>query len=277
MFRRLFSALALTTAMLTVMTTATMTGTANAAASSTRVFDVMSFNIHHAEGTDGVLDVARIADVIRNSGADVVGLQEVDRHYSDRSEWADQPAELAALLGWHVVFGANIDQDPPVGSTDRIQYGTAILSRYAITSWDNTYLYNTPGQEQRGLLHARLDVRGASVDFYCTHLAASSQTDRLQQASQIVDLIGDQDPAILVGDMNATPDAPEIKTLSTAFDDAWIAAGQGPDSTYPSEAPAKRIDMIFETPSVRSTQTRGWRNQPVASDHLPVLTRVVVG
>jgi endonuclease/exonuclease/phosphatase family metal-dependent hydrolase len=263
--------------MLMVMTTTSITGAAKAEAASARVVDVMTFNIHHAAGTDEVLDVARIAGVIKDSGADIVGLEEVDRHFSDRSEWADQPAELAALLGWHVVFGANIDQDPPAGSTDRIQYGTAILSRYPITSWENTYLYNTPGQEQRGLLHARLDVRGVPVDFYCTHLAASSQTDRLHQTTEIVNLIGDHDPAVLVGDMNATPDAPEITTLSTAFTDAWTAAGQGADSTFPSEAPTKRIDMIFGTRSVKPSQTRVWRNEPAASDHLPVLSRVVIG
>lgn len=63
-----------------------------------RVVDVMTFNIHHAQGTDGVLDLQRIADVIEASGADVVGLQEVDRHYSARSDWVDQAAALAELL-----------------------------------------------------------------------------------------------------------------------------------------------------------------------------------
>lgn len=276
MIRKLLSGIALVTAMLWVMTTTT-TPAASAASPSARVFDVMTFNIHHAAGTDGILDISRIADVITDSGADVVGLQEVDRHYSERSEWADQPAELAKLLGWYVVFGANIDDDPPAGSTDRIQYGTAILSRYPITSWENTYLYNTPGQEQRGLLHARLDVRGTAVDFYCTHLAASSQVDREHQATQIVDLIGGHDPAVLVGDMNATPDAPEVQTLSDAFTDAWTDAGQGAEFTYPSEAPTKRIDMIYGTGSVNPSQTRVWRNDPEASDHLPVLSRVVIG
>jgi endonuclease/exonuclease/phosphatase family metal-dependent hydrolase len=45
---------------------------------------VMSFNIHHGQGTDGVLDLERIARVIRASGADIVGLQEVDRHFGGR-------------------------------------------------------------------------------------------------------------------------------------------------------------------------------------------------
>ncbi|MET9879815.1 endonuclease/exonuclease/phosphatase family protein [Actinacidiphila glaucinigra] len=130
------------------------------------MLDVMTFYIHHVQGTDDVLDVPRIADVVRRSGADVVGLQEVDNHYSMRSDWADQAADLAKLLGYHVVFGANSDNATPAGSDHRVQYGTAILSRYPITASDNTWLYKSTGQEQRGLLHATLNVRGKAVQFY---------------------------------------------------------------------------------------------------------------
>jgi endonuclease/exonuclease/phosphatase family metal-dependent hydrolase len=237
---------------------------------------VLNFNIHHAAGTDEVLDLDRIADVIKDSEADVVGLQEVDRHYSERSEWADQPAELAERLGFHVVYGANIDQDPPEGSDDRIQYGTAILSRYPITDWGNTYLYNTEGREQRGLLHAEIAMRGQRVDFYTTHLDASSQPHRLEQARQIVDLIGDNDPAVLVGDFNALPDAPEIQILDEAYTDAWTAAGHGDGSTYPAEDPTKRIDNIYITDGVRAVHTEVLHETPEASDHLPVLSKVLI-
>src|SRR5688500_8746717 len=40
---------------------------------------VMTYNIHHAEGLDGKLDVPRIAEVIAAQKADIVGLQEIDR------------------------------------------------------------------------------------------------------------------------------------------------------------------------------------------------------
>jgi len=35
---------------------------------------MMSYNIHHGEGTDGKQDLKRIGDVIKNSNADVIGL-----------------------------------------------------------------------------------------------------------------------------------------------------------------------------------------------------------
>ncbi|MFI7351305.1 endonuclease/exonuclease/phosphatase family protein [Streptomyces sp. NPDC049936] len=243
-----------------------------------RVLDVMTFNIHHAEGTDGVLDLRRVANVIRRSGADVVGLQEVDNHYSSRSAWADQPAELAELLGYHVVFGANIDNSPPTPGGHRVQYGTAILSRYPVTASDNTWLYKSPGQEQRGLLHATLDVHGRKVEFYNTHLAAGSQADRLRQTAQVVDLIGATQPGILVGDFNALPAAPESQPLQKAYSDAWAKSPhpRGDGATYPAESPTERIDLIYATRRVTPLATRVLNDDPTASDHRPLLSKVLV-
>src|SRR5436853_5814538 len=143
---------------------------------------VTSFNIHHAQGADGVLDLARIARVIRASGADIAGLQEVDRNFASRSGRADQAAELAELLGCHVAYGANIDLDPPEPGTPRAQFGNAVLSRYPIARWENTHLFRSPGEEQRGLLHAEMNTPGVLLHVYVTHLAASSPADRLRQA-----------------------------------------------------------------------------------------------
>ncbi|MBB3089969.1 endonuclease/exonuclease/phosphatase family protein [Nocardioides albus] len=246
-------------------------------ADGARVVDVMTFNVHHAQGTDAVLDLQRIADVIENSGADVVGLQEVDRHYSARSGWVDQPAALARLLGWHSAYGANLDAPPPAGQTERSQYGTAVLSRYPIVSSENTHLYNADGKEQRGLLRATIDVRGQRLDFYSTHLEHSSQDIRQHQTTEIVDLVDEADPAIVVGDFNAYPDAPEIATLTAAFDDAWEVAGRGDGFTYPAEEPHGRIDNLYVTDRVRPVTAEVVMADPVASDHLPVVSRVVIG
>jgi endonuclease/exonuclease/phosphatase family metal-dependent hydrolase len=77
-----------------------------------RPIRVMSYNIHHGQGIDDRLDLARIAAEIRESRADIAGLQEVDRHWSERSDLADQAVELARELAIHVVYGANLDLDP---------------------------------------------------------------------------------------------------------------------------------------------------------------------
>ena len=49
----------------------------------------MLWNIHHGEGTDGKIDLQRLADVIAKESPDVVMLQEVDRNMP-RSGKVDQ-------------------------------------------------------------------------------------------------------------------------------------------------------------------------------------------
>jgi len=235
---------------------------------------VASFNIHHGQGTDGVLDLARIARVIGASGADIAGLQEVDRHFADRSDWADQAAGLARLLGCHVAYGANINLDPPRPGKPRAQFGNAVLSRYPIARWDNTHLARSAGEEQRGLLHAEVGLPGGLLHVYVAHLAASSQADRARQARQIAHMISEHDPAVLLGDLNAPPQAPEIGTIQAALTDAWTAAhGAGSPAPLP-RAPAARIDYIFTSRRLSATWTRFSTDDPVASDHLPVVSRL---
>lgn len=89
---------------------------------SGRDLTVATYNIHHGAGADEVLDLERIARVVKDTGADVVGLQEVDRHWSSRSNFVDQANWLAERLDMHVAYGANLDLEPaqvatPVAST----------------------------------------------------------------------------------------------------------------------------------------------------------------
>lgn len=238
---------------------------------------VMSFNIHHGQGTDGVVDLARIARVIRASGAGIAGLQEVDRHFAQRSNRADQAAELAELLGWHVAYGANIDLDPSAPGRPRSQYGNAVLSRYPIARGQNTHLFRSPGQEQRGLLHTEVDLPGVRLHVYVTHLDPFSETDRVQQAQQVVELVGDKCPAVLLGDFNAHPQTPEMGRLRTALTDTWtVATGGRPPGTHPADAPAARIDYIFTSQQLTAAWTSLRSDDPAASDHLPVVSQLVL-
>ncbi|MGH3155077.1 MAG: endonuclease/exonuclease/phosphatase family protein [Streptosporangiaceae bacterium] len=238
----------------------------------------MSFNIHHGRGTDDVVDLERIARVINASGAGIAGLQEVDRNFAKRSNWADQAAELADLLNCHVAYGANIDLDPPAPGKPRIQFGNAVLSRYPIARWENTHLIRSPGQEQRGLLHVEVDMPGALLHVYVAHLDAFSQTDRVRQAEQVAELVGENGPAVLLGDFNARPETPEISSLRATLTDTWTAAfSGGPPATHPADPPPARIDYIFISQRLSATWTSLSTDDPAASDHLPVVSRLALG
>lgn len=57
---------------------------------------------------DGMYERRRIADLINRSGADLVALQEVDKHLSSRGDCDDQPQRLAERLNMHVNYAVNI-------------------------------------------------------------------------------------------------------------------------------------------------------------------------
>ena len=104
---------------------------------------VMSFNIHHGQGTDSALDLARIARVIRASGAGIAGLQEVDRNFAKRSNWTDQAAELLqGAEGSSVELQAVTANSPP-----------AHAFRY--TSEESTGVFSTPSSAKRALSRSR--------------------------------------------------------------------------------------------------------------------------
>ena len=69
----------------------------------------VTYNIQFGLGSDNRYDLARIAREVAD--ADVIALQEVERHWR-RSGVVDAPAVLAAHLPeHHWVFGANLDMD----------------------------------------------------------------------------------------------------------------------------------------------------------------------
>ncbi|WP_223396048.1 endonuclease/exonuclease/phosphatase family protein [Nocardioides rotundus] len=234
---------------------------------------VMSYNMRHGEGVDGVLDLDRIAGEIRDSGAEVVALQEVDNNWGARSDYADQAKELADRLGWDYAYAANLDLDPLPGETKRRQYGTAVLSRYPILSSRNHLLTNIEyperPTEQRGLLETVVNVRGAHVSVLNTHLDHQRAEQRISQVREIL-AITDRisRPTVLMGDLNALPDTTEVRMLTPGrFVDAF--AGRTDADTYPAEAPDRRIDYILGSNEVTFSGARLLTSQ--ASDHLPLL------
>ncbi len=235
----------------------------------------MSFNIHHGVGVDGALDLGRISATVAGAAADVVGLQEVDRHFSSRSEFEDQTARLAAALGMQWVFGANLDRDPAGESDRRRQYGNAILSRFPIVSWSSTPLPRFPGTEQRGLLAATLDVDGVPLSAFCTHLQNGRRSVRRVQVPEVVGAVESSDPpVVLMGDLNATPGSPEVRELGRHLVDSWTTAGNGAGFTHSTRRPSRRIDYVFVSADLVVQSATVVHAD--ASDHLPVLATLAL-
>ncbi|MCI0361934.1 MAG: endonuclease/exonuclease/phosphatase family protein [Planctomycetaceae bacterium] len=225
---------------------------------------VLTYNIHHGEGTDGKLDLERIAGVISSSKPDLVALQEVDQR-TKRTGQVDQPTELARLTGMEVVFGPNI---PLEGG----QYGNAVLSRLPILRHKNHALPLVDGGEQRGVLEVELHLAGDSkLILLATHLDhRRPDAQRLASAKAISELIAAQKDtlALLAGDLNDVPDSPVLKEFLTT----WASTARAPLPTIPVEKPERQIDYLLARPAGR------WKvieaqvlDESVASDHRGLL------
>jgi endonuclease/exonuclease/phosphatase family metal-dependent hydrolase len=235
----------------------------------------MTYNIHSGQG-----NLAATADVIRALSPDLVALQEVDVHWSDRSGFVDQAAALADLLKMQVRF-APIYQIAPVHPSDpQREFGVALLSRLPVISFANRRITRLSTQEidprpalMPGLLEATIDAHGTVVRVFNTHLDfRADPAVRAQQVGEILRYIESSAlPTILLGDLNATPDAPELRPLFARLQDTWPPS---PDSgfSYPTEAPRKRIDYILVSRNFR-VRTAAVPDA-AASDHRPVMVEL---
>lgn len=242
-----------------------------------REITAMSYNIYHGTGTDGQLDLERTADVIRESGADIIGLQEVDVHWGNRSNFQNQVKLLAEKLNMNHFWAPIYNLEPAASGKPRREYGLAVLTEYPILRSENheiarlSPILGPEPQMAPGFPEVVVNVRGVTVTFYATHLDyrgdPSVRTMQVEDMLEIID--ADSGPTVLVGDLNAPPDAQELAPLWDEFDDAWDAEGTGPGYTYPAEDPVKRIDYVLTSPTVETDSVEVV--EALAADHRPVV------
>ena len=77
------------------------------------ILRVASYNVRGCLGWDGRRDVARVARILREIDADVIGLQEVELRHG-RSE-IDQADTLAAALGMACIEGPLLHHPARIG------------------------------------------------------------------------------------------------------------------------------------------------------------------
>ena len=93
------------------------------------------------------------------------------------------------------------------------------------------------------------------------------------QSEAIVDYWGGNGRTLLMGDLNAEPDAPEMQLLRQAgFADSLDLTIVQPGFTYPATGPTKRIDYIWLSPDLVASQVV--IPSDLASDHLGVAATV---
>jgi endonuclease/exonuclease/phosphatase family metal-dependent hydrolase len=238
----------------------------------------MSYNIHVGVGMDKRQDLVRIAEVIKRSRADLVGLQEVDRGV-ERTGRVDEMVELARLTGMDYAFAHNLDYQGG-------QYGVAVLSRFPILAVDHRRYERRPERERRGFIRVEVLAGGRRVNFVTTHLDYQSAEGRLAETRQLLGALETVDgPLVVTGDFNEEPGGAVDRLMRGAgFVDAWPRgrASPGGGETYPADKPRKRIDYIYyrgagvEGPAGGDRGSLGYVPDTLASDHRPVVVRVTL-
>ncbi|MZD54955.1 metal-dependent hydrolase [Streptomyces sp. SID5606] len=244
---------------------------------------IATYNIHAGTGSDGVFDLDRQAAALRALDADVIGLQEVDVHWGERSQGLDVAGELARRLGMRVSFAPIYSLDPVTAGSPRREYGVAVLSRFPVRSEANHEITRLSTQDENpvpapapGFGEVTLKVRGVPVQVFVTHL--DYRADAAVRVAQVADtrrIMARERAArpgarqVLLGDFNAEPSAPELGPLWRELRDA----GAGTGGTYPAAAPEKRIDYVAVGRGVR-VRDAAVPEEAAASDHRPVVADV---
>ena len=237
---------------------------------SSRMVTVLSFNILHGATTKGDFNLDVIADVIKRTNPDFVALQEVD-FLTNRAKKYDLVTELGWRTSMAPIFGRAMHYDGG-------EYGEGVLSKYSFISSRNVVLPSSEGKEPRAALEIVTVIpSGDTISFIGTHLDhTENEMDRINQATAINRTFANSKyPAILAGDLNATPESKTIKI----FTSQWTASDdlEKPLLTYPSSKPDKKIDYVMYSPKKQWTVLKKEAVcDEIASDHCSYLVTLIL-
>lgn len=251
-------------------------------------FRVATWNIHKGADRRGNYHLDRTIDAIASFDADLVGLQEVMRNQIE-ANCDDQAPLIAEGLRrrtgrpWTHVFVTGWTSDKRYcqerGRGDGVEVeGLAFLAAEPIAASQWTRL-----PESR----VAVEVRVASLPglpVIVTHLAPNrdQQALRARQFALLLPWAGPRGPGMLIGDLNAEPDAGELGPVFARYRDAWaeaaargITRGLATGQTRPHRVSridyvlyAPEIDLTLESVEAVDTTTLGLGE---VSDHNPVV------
>lgn len=154
------------------------------------IFKVATYNVEAWQECLDNTDV--LAEGIAATGADIVGLQEIDM-FLRRSGYKDMAAEIARVAGYpYYRFIRAIDHQGG-------QYGTAILSKHPIEKLELTNLASV--NEKRSLGRFVINVLGEKINYFNTHLSYI-EAELLDHIDQVARILENYESYIITADFN---------------------------------------------------------------------------
>ena len=209
-----------------------------------------------------------IAEFIKKSDADIIGLQEV----KDNDPKLDVIKFLSSLGYEHIYAPVKHLWDNEV-----FIFGPAIFSKYKIVSSE---IYNLHEKDNRVAVRADVQIGDLILHAFSTHLSHSHQQPSKIQEGQAENLLKTvpNEHAIVMGDFNATPDSNAVRNIAKVLTDTdaqslptWSVYPAGCEDCNPQKIDT-RLDYIFVTPDIRVTSFEVGDSK--GSDHLPILATI---
>ncbi|MCO4291886.1 endonuclease/exonuclease/phosphatase family protein [Solitalea sp. MAHUQ-68] len=236
---------------------------------------ILTYNVHHCNPPGKtIIDVPAIINVVKQSNASIVALQEIDVNTSRSGKELNEAEAIANACGMYFCFGKALDF---AGGG----YGVAILSKFPISE---VQCYNLPKDakpqtEQRVLLTATLSLSDKKqIRFANTHLDVQSAQNRELQINEIIKIIkagGKKVPFLIAGDFNDTPNSSTINLLDKNFQRSCIDC----EPTVPQDIPHQTIDFIAFEKHLRkkiAVVKHTVIEETYASDHRPVYAELLI-
>lgn len=262
-----------------------------AAAQAQAVFNAATYNLRLNTPADGAdawpLRKEAVKALIRWHEFDLVGTQE---------GLIDQVEELAAMPGFATV-GVGRDDGRRGGEHAAILYRT---ERFELLAKGDFWLSPTPDKPGKGwdaiccnriASWARLRERTSGKAFFVfsvhfDHEGVQARRESAHLMLRKMREIAGAEPALCLGDFNATPEAEPMRIMAGGLRDAYRASAAppyGPLGTFNGfrldATLQERIDYVFVTPHWRvlryAALTDTYRAR-YPSDHLPVVVRVAL-
>lgn len=162
------------------------------------VIRVVSYNIHKGRSATGARE--SLSDLrlgLYGLHPDLLFLQEVQGRNEQRTSLHAQHESLGAALSMNAAYGCNAIRQ----QTD---HGNALLSRFPIIYHENQDI-SDHRMEQRGLLHAKVDIDEVPVHCLVVHLGLFAG-GRSRQVAALVErikrLVPEDEPMLIAGDFN---------------------------------------------------------------------------
>ena len=221
---------------------------------------VATYNIHKCVGLDGVFDAARTAEVIKEIGADLIALQEVDQRFGGRAGLLDLHAierntGLRAIktIGAHRSHGWR-------GNLLLVREGTVMSSRQVAL----------PGGEPRGALVVDVELPTGPLRIVAAHLGLLRRARTRQMKALLSAARPDEGyPTLLMGDLNEwrLGKRSSLRALELSFGPLQAAV-----PSFPAHFPVWSLDRIVANPHslISRIELHDTPLARVASDHLPI-------